>query len=154
MEPLLTAQTRQNIVGMLEYLGIHHALMFSEDPLDNEDRSRVKAVDPNGLILLAIRSNIGPDDKQWSHDSGDMHNVHGIRVRASYRSRTTPSLQVCVIEAKGGDYDYCLEIDVDFHNPFEDFLGHAAEVLQNKLQRKTTDPARIAAMMRERGIAS
>lgn len=144
MTPLLTAQTRANVLTFCASEGIKHGLIFSDDPLDNEDRSRVKALDPDGLLLGYIVANF-PED--WSRDSGGLHNVHGIKVRASYRSRTTPSLQVCVIEARGGQYEYVLDIDLDEYSPFENFIGHSVEVLANKFSRKTTDPYKIARML-------
>ena len=145
MDQLLTAQTRENILTFCEKRGIKQALKWSEDPLDNDDRSRVKAFDVDGLLMRHIQQNY----QDWSKDGGAMHNVHGIQVRGSYRSRTTPSLQVCVIEAKGGQYSEVLEIDIDYYSPFENALGHTAEVLQNKLLRKTTDPLKIAKMLQK-----
>lgn len=140
--PEFTAATRANILTALKWLGISCAIIFSDDPPDNDDRSRVKALDPNGLLMLAIKS----DEAGWSHDSGQNHNKHGIKVRASYRSRTTPSVQVCVIEARGGDYDYCLEIDIDKYSPFVSMPGHILELAET-IGPLTTSPAQIAAML-------
>jgi hypothetical protein len=147
------SQTRDNILTFCAKRRIMQRLQFSEDLLDNLDRSRAIAVDPDGLFLRHIKEHQG----DWTEDSGDNHNGNGIDVRVSYRSRTSPSLQACVKAARGGQYDYILELDLDEHNPFDDlkdFIGHAAEMLQNTLQRKRTDPAKIAKMLAKASFAS
>ena len=47
-----------------------------------------------------------------------------------------------------------VEMDFDFHNPRDlvDGLGHLAEVLRNKWTGGKTDPFKIAAQLRKRGI--
>lgn len=146
MEPITTAQTRSNILTALDWLGVTHKLDFSNDLLDNLDRSRVKAVDPHGLLLRHIHEH----PAQWHHDSGANHSAHGYRVTDSWRSNTTPSVQVCKIQARGGEYEYCFEIDLDENSPFVNFPAHTWEVLRN-MGPRTTDPAKIAAMLRARG---
>jgi hypothetical protein len=141
--PAVTAQTRANIARFCELHRIEQELLFSDEPLHNTDRSRVAAFDRNGLLLR----HIGEHRDQWTIDGGQNHNKHGWRVQASYRSKTRPSLQVCVVPARGGEYDYMLLIDIDASNPFTDPIGHTGEVLHNKLLRKTTDPSIIASML-------
>ena len=142
------SQTRENIRTFCAIHHIVHRLQFSEDLLDNLDRSRAIAVDPDGLLLRHIREH----PARWTTDSGGNHNGNGIDVRVSYRSKTAPSLQVCVKEAKGGQYPEILEIDL---NPFygvKEFVNHAAGVLGNAVKRKKTDPAKIAAMLAPRPL--
>ena len=143
MTPLLTSQTRLNILTALDWLGVHHEIIFSDDPLDNQDRSRVKAFDPHGLILRRIKEH----PAQWHRDSGSNHSAHGYRVTDSWRSNTTPSLQLCKVNAVGGEYDYFFEIDLDENSPFVNFPAHTWECLRN-MGPNTTDPAKIAAMLR------
>lgn len=139
------SKTRDNILTFCAIHRIVQRLQFSEDLLDNLDRSRAIAVDPDGLLLRHIKEH----PKEWTKDNGQNHNGNGIIVRASYRSRTSPSLQVCVREAKGGQYQEVYEMDLDHHNPFENFAGHAVEVVHNAVTRRKTDPARIAAMLKK-----
>lgn len=154
MEPLLTAQTRLNILASLAWLEVKHDIRFSDHPNDNDDRSRVRCVDPDGLLLRHVKAN----PEQWDHDSGRNHDAHGWKVRGSWRSHTTPSVQVCQIDARGGQYPYILEIDIDEASPFVDLPKHTREVLWNMaprmwLQRpRQTDPAKVAAILRQRGI--
>lgn len=146
-----TAKTRQNAFRMFELLGIKHKLIPSEDLNDNLDRSRFFAVDPDGLLLRGIKANIGPNPGQWAQGSGANHNANGKRIRASYRSRTAPSVQVCVFEGRRGElfdqYYECYEIDLDEASPDEDPLGHAGEVIRNGLTGRKTDPNKVAKMI-------
>lgn len=145
------SQTRENIRTFCAQRRIVHRLQFSDDLLDNLDRSRAFAVDPDGLLMRAITGNIGKKPGQWSKDGGQNHNANGKKVLASYRSRTSPSLQVCVVAARGGQYPEVLEIDLDEYSPFEDPLQHAGEVIHNAVWRKRTDPKKIAAMLAQSG---
>lgn len=151
--PEFTAATRANLLTALGpgFLGIQCAIIFSNDADHNDDPSRVAAFDPNGLLMRAVRSNLGPDRGQWSTDAGQNHNEHLYKVRCSYRSRTTPSVQICAVDAHGGQYPEMLIMDVDEHNPFEEPLEHALEVLKHKLsprkKDRTTDPKVIARML-------
>jgi hypothetical protein len=143
----ITGQTRRNILRLLDLLQVKHKIIFSEDALDNMDRSRVKALDPDGLLLGHIKAN--PDKWTGGPGKGRNHDANGYQIRASYRSRTSPSLQVCVIEARGGQYDYVTELDLDEYSPDTAFLGHAAEVIRNKVTNGKTDPHKIARMLQK-----
>jgi hypothetical protein len=140
--PAVTAQTRANITRFCEVHGIQHKLRFCDEAIHNTDRSRVVAFDRHGLLLR----HIGDHRDQWTVDSGQNHNKHGWKVQASYRSKTRPSLQACVVPARGGEYDYMLLIDLDEANPFTDFPAHLWECLRN-MGPATTDPAKIAEML-------
>jgi len=151
MEPSTTAQTRANILTALKWLGVNieEPLQFSEEPEHNTDRSRVVIFDPHGLILRHIKGH--PD--QWTQDSGKNHNKWGWKVRVSYRSKTKPSLQMCRVDIRNGEYDYMLLTDLDEANPFCDFPDHCREVLWNMAPRlwlqapRTTDPIKIAEIL-------
>ena len=147
MTPILTQQTRLNILTALDWLGVHHSIRFCGEPVHNTDRSRVVAFDPYGLILRHIQTH----PNQWTTDSGQNHNKYGWKVRVSYRSKTRPSLQICVVPARGGQYTEMLLVDLDEANPFTDPLDHIAECLRN-MGPNTTDPAKIAAMLRAAGV--
>ncbi len=159
MEPLLTAQTRLNILTAFKWIGIpSEGVLFSEEPEHNDDRSRVVIFDRHGLILRYIREH----SNDWTEDSGQNHNAHGFKVRRSYRSKKnngTPSLQFCKVDSRGGEYDYWFIVDLDEANPYCNFPVHAWECLRNMapqmyFQRvRTTDPFKIAAML-QRAIAA
>lgn len=142
MTPATTAQTRRNIARFCEIHGIPQDLEFSDESMHNQDRSRVAAFDQHGLLLR----HIGDNRDKWTVDSGQNHNAHGWKVQASYRSKSRPSLQVCVVPARGGQYSEMLLIDLDEANPFIDFPEHLWECLRN-MGPRTTDPAKIAAML-------
>lgn len=152
--PEFTAATRANLLTALGpgFLGIQCAIIFSNDANDNEDRSRAVAVDPSGMLLRAIQSNIGPKKGQWSTDAGQNHNAHGYKVEISYRSRTTPSVQACKVRVVNGSdtvklqYDYMLLLDVDKYSPFVNMPGHIVELVEN-VGSRTTDPKVIARML-------
>jgi len=153
------ALTRQNIIFMLgpRHLNIHHAIIFSNDADHVKDRSRAFAFDPNGLLLRAIQST--PERWSGGQGNGRNHNRNGYKIRGSWRSRTAPSMQVCRIDARGGDWEYFLEIDIDFENPDENPIGHAAEVIENKAKRLigkdgTTDPREIRKRLQESVVSA
>jgi hypothetical protein len=137
-----TAKTRENILRLLAHLGIKHALKFSDDLLDNLDRSRVKAMDVDGLILRHLEAKLG----DFTEGSGANHSAHGYKVNGTWRSISTPSIQFCRIPAKGGDYDYVFEVDIDRHSPDVNPVGHIGELIEN-VGPRTTNPNVIAKMI-------
>lgn len=149
MEPLLTAQTRQNILTAMDWIGIPHTpeLVFSNEPIHNNDRSRVVMFDPHGLIRRFIEEH----PNEFTRDAGSNHNKFGWKVRSSNRStknRGTPSLQFCRVDAVGGEYEYFYLTDLDEANPYCNFPKHAWECLSHMRPNATTDPAKIAAMLK------
>jgi len=141
-----TAQTRINLIAALNHLGVNTSqAIFSEDDLDNQDRSRCTILDVNSRIL----SHCAAHSSVWSRDSGKNH---GPGIRGSYRSKTTPSVQICIQEARGGDFDYVLRCDIDYHSPFSgnagEFVKHTGEVLHNRLHGDTTNPFLVRAMLK------
>jgi hypothetical protein len=141
MIPATTVKTRENILRMLAILGINHDLVFSEDPLDNEDRSRVKAFDVNGLVLYQINKS-----PHFTYGSGANHSLHGYKVDGTWRSTSTPSIQFCKIHARGGQYEYVFEIDIDKHSPDVNLPGHIVELAEN-IGSRTTNPSSISRMI-------
>lgn len=73
---------------------------------------------------------------------------HGETVLYGYReARTRTAAQVIV-------HTHAVEMDFDHWHPWDlaGLIGHGIEVVTNKLGKRKTDPEKIAAALRKRGI--
>jgi hypothetical protein len=73
---------------------------------------------------------------------------HGKTAVMGYREDVgTYSAQVILHTDK-------IEIDFDYFNPYDvvGIVGHALEVLRNRLRKTKTDPRKVAKKLKERGI--
>lgn len=119
-----------------------------------KQEDRIFVLDTEGRILeTAVAA-------KWSRSSGDNHDlVPGPEADTnviSYREPSSPSLQVVVHKRFPVAPHFrktMLELDIDFHSPKVNLIGHAAEVARNKLTGAKTDQREVAeALYANRGI--
>lgn len=149
-DPVDTSKTRSNIVLYCVKFHIPQELLWSEEIVWNQDRSRVGALDRNGLV----RRHIEEHPEEWAHGSGRNHNKYGIKFQHSWRYNSQPgwpSMQVLEYNATGGEYDKVYEIDIDEASLKRDPVGHWKEVLRHEFafteEGRRTDPDVIEARL-------
>lgn len=145
----MTPSIRSNVIRWLAHHGV--AGVHLEQTPDLPDR--VFAFDTQGSLvkLCCARESL------FERATGA---GHGKSVRACWRERATPSLQVILHEISSRSpsaRDVCfLELDFDQHSPLlnpRSLFLHGVEVLVNRTTETTTDQGVIAARLAERGIA-
>lgn len=133
------ATTLRNVQRFLAHYGIPGVVLDPSRP--NTDPSRVFVIDTERRLLAHCFAH----PTLWSRDSGKNH---GKGVRGSFRSRTTPSMQVCIHEVRATpeshDLEYFAEIDFDEYSPAVNFLGHAGEVAWHKISGRRTESGVIS----------
>jgi hypothetical protein len=132
-----------NVRAVLRHLGIEGV------EITQVEEDRVFGWDTKGRLLEHMIVN------NWIIESDAVAQAnHGSSVRASFREKQSPSLQVCIHHNEGQSF---VEIDIDFHpaNPGrpDQMLAHGAEVIRNAVSGKKTDQALVAkALLEKRGI--
>lgn len=98
-----------------------------------------------GAYIDAVIAGLAAEGVLLPADAGN----HGVDVEQGYRE------DVAGVSAQIVVHSWFIEMDFDLHNPTRDLvgaLGHAGELIENKLTGKTTDPFEVAWQLRARGM--